>query len=212
MLHYLSGKDLENHPKLAASMFRDRAKQFQDRLNWGVTVDASGEERDEYDSLQPLYVIWQSANGNHGGSMRFLPTTGRTMAREKFGHLNGSEDICSPFIWECTRFCLAPSAGKHVAAALMLGGSELMRAFAVSHFLGIFDDRMVRVYKMLGASPDILGGLGEGRDRISLGLWAYSQEARSGLLRRSGVTEAELEEWFERSFGRARDIEYEIAI
>jgi N-acyl-L-homoserine lactone synthetase len=37
-----------------------------------------GQERDRYDDLNPLYVIWQEHDGRHAGSMRFLPTTGRT--------------------------------------------------------------------------------------------------------------------------------------
>ena len=212
MLRYLTGTELENHPKLARSMFLDRATQFKDRLGWDVQVNAQGEERDQYDRLNPLYVIWENPDGGHGGSMRFLPTTGRTMAREHFSHLNGDEDLASPFIWECTRFCLAPQAGKHVAPALMLGGGELMRAFAVTHFLGVFDERMVRIYRMLGSSPEILGSLGEGVDKISLGLWAFTDDARARLLRRSGVTEAQSEEWFANAYGRAPEARYQVAV
>ena len=40
-------------------MFRDRAEQFSQRLGWAVSVNASGHERDQYDELNPLYVIWQ---------------------------------------------------------------------------------------------------------------------------------------------------------
>ncbi len=82
MLRYLYADDLHRFPKLADTMFRDRAHQFRDRLNWDVTVGADGHERDAYDALNPLYVIWQGADGRHGGSMRFLPTTGRTMVED----------------------------------------------------------------------------------------------------------------------------------
>ena len=61
-------------------MFRDRATQFKTRLKWDVTVDAQGFEKDEYDALDPLYVIWENQAGRHAGSMRLLPSTGRTMA------------------------------------------------------------------------------------------------------------------------------------
>ena len=33
-------------------------------------------------TLNPLYVIWEIPDGSHGGSMRFLPTSGRTMVHE----------------------------------------------------------------------------------------------------------------------------------
>ncbi|RYG92765.1 autoinducer synthase [Loktanella sp. IMCC34160] len=202
MLRYIYGTDLGNYPRLAATMFRDRATQFQDRLGWDVSVDDQGFERDEYDALNPLYAIWEKADGTHGGSMRFLPTTGRTMARDHFGHLGGAE-IASPHVWECTRFCLSPEADGKVAAALMLGGGELMRAFAVDHFLGIFDARMVRIYRMIGASPEVLGSEGTGMGRISIGLWSYSPEARARVIRRAGLSSALSETWFARSFGHS---------
>lgn len=200
MLRYIYGDDLGAHAKLQEGMHRDRATQFRDRLKWEVSVDARGWELDQYDELNPLYVIWENADGSHGGSMRFLPTTGRTMVSEHFAHLTDAQ-VESPLIWECTRFCLAPDAPPRVAAALMLGGGELMRAFGLTHLLGVFDSRMVRIYKMIGASPEVLGGQGEGRDRISVGLWPYRPEDRVRVLRRSGLSSQISEHWFDRSFG-----------
>ena len=75
MLRFLHADALASEPRLARSMFRDRAEQFRTRLGWPVTVDAAGEERDAYDALHPLYVLWQREDGTHGGSARFLPTT-----------------------------------------------------------------------------------------------------------------------------------------
>ena len=74
MLRYIYGNDLHQFPLLRDTMFRDRADQFKTRLGWAVNVNAAGEERDEYDAMNPLYVIWQNPDGTHGGSMRFLPT------------------------------------------------------------------------------------------------------------------------------------------
>lgn len=100
MIRYLYGDQLAKHPLLARAMFEDRADQFKTRLGWEVTVNADGQERDEYDDLNPLYVIWETATGVHGGSMRFLPTTGRTMVNDHFLDLTDGVPIQSPFIWE----------------------------------------------------------------------------------------------------------------
>lgn len=54
MLRYVYGNDLNQFPKLRGGMFRDRAEQFARRLNWDVSVDGAGEERDEYDAMNPL--------------------------------------------------------------------------------------------------------------------------------------------------------------
>ncbi len=202
MLRYVYANDLGQFSKLQDTMHRDRATQFKDRLKWDVTVDARGWEQDEYDGLNPLYVIWEERDGTHGGSMRFLPTSGRTMVNDHFAHLSDTQ-VCSPFIWECTRFCLAPGASSRVAGALMLAGGELMRAFELTHLLGVFDARMIRIYNMIGAAPDVLGSEGAGRDRISVGLWAYRNEDRIKVLRRAGLSSEISEAWFNRSFGHS---------
>ncbi|MDX8347025.1 acyl-homoserine-lactone synthase [Cognatiyoonia sp. IB215446] len=201
MLRYIYGNDLTNYPVLQDSMHRDRAAQFADRLKWAVHVDENGWERDEYDALNPLYVIWENPDGTHGGSMRFLPTTEQTMVNDHFSALLNGVDICSPFIWECTRFVLGQGANSRVAAAMMLAGGELMRAFSLTHLLGVFDPRMVRIYSMIGASPEVLGSSGEGRDKISVGLWPYRPEDRIRVLKRAGLSSEISEHWFSRSFG-----------
>ena len=200
MLRYVYASDLHDHPKLARTMFCDRADQFKTRLGWDVQVDADGFERDEYDDLNPLYVIWEEPDGSHGGSMRFLPTTGRTMVNEHFGDLI-SGPIKSPMIWECTRFCLTRGAGGHVAAALMLGGGEIMQNFGVEHFVGVFDARMVRIYRMIGSSPEVLGSAGTGRDQISVGLWHFDDQDASAVAERAGVPLERSRQWFDHAFG-----------
>ncbi|MCF2906585.1 autoinducer synthase [Octadecabacter sp. CECT 8868] len=202
MLRYLYGSQLKLHPVLADSMFRHRAAQFHDRLGWDVTVDRNGHERDSYDDHDPLYVIWQIPNGRHGGSMRFLPTTGPTMVNDHFSDLMGGGKICSKYIWESTRFCLAPDANARVAAALMLGGGELMRGFGVRQFVGVFDARMVRIYRRTGSSPTVLGSSGQGRDKISVGLWDYHPTDRLNVLARAGLSSTVSEHWYARAFGQ----------
>ena len=199
MLHYVYGHDLLAHTRLADSMFRDRGAQFADRLGWAVAVDVNGHERDSYDALDPLYVIWELADGTHGGSMRFLPTTGATMINDHFSHLCGGVRIESPLIWECTRFCISPRADRRAAAGLVLGAGELMLTFSIEHFCGVFDPRMERIYKLYGIAPDVIGASGAGPDRIAVGLWEMRQTAYDDMLRRLAITRATSRGWFERS-------------
>jgi N-acyl-L-homoserine lactone synthetase len=201
MLRYIYADQLDAYPKLAATMFRDRADQFKTRLGWDVDVDAQGYERDEYDDLNPLYVIWEDAQGAHAGSMRFLPTVGKVMVNDHFPHLLGGGPINSPEIWECTRFCLSKGANPKVAAALMLAGGEIMEGFGVRHFVGVFDARMVRIYRMIGSSPDVLGSAGEGRDKISVGLWHFAVDAKEKVARKAGLSPEISKLWFDRAFG-----------
>ncbi|KNG94363.1 acyl-homoserine-lactone synthase [Pseudaestuariivita atlantica] len=201
MIRYLYGVELDRHPKLAHSMFRDRAWQFKERLDWAVSVTPEGEERDEYDFLNPLYVIWENRDGTHGGSMRLLPTVGQTMVNDHFGHLTGGGPIQSPLIWECTRFCLSPTSTARTAAALMLAGGEVMQGFGVEHYVGVFDARMVRIYRRIGSSPEILGTDGTGRDAISVGLWDFTPAARTRVAMAAGLSTRLSRHWFTRAFG-----------
>ncbi len=203
MLRYIYARDLPDHPRLSDSMFTDRATQFRDRLGWDVAVTAQGHERDSYDAQDPLYVIWVKPDGRHGGSMRFLPTTGPTMVNDYFSHVMQEQTIRSPHIWECTRFCLCPKSDPRIAALLMLAGGEIMRGFGLSHLVGVFDARMVRVYRMIGSSPVILGSQGAGRAAISVGLWRYGAGDRARVLQRAGVSSQLSEHWFARAFGVA---------
>ena len=211
MLRYIYADSLHRHPLLAETMFKDRADQFKARLGWDVTVTPDGHENDEYDTLNPLYVIWQGQDGRHQGSMRFLPTTGRTMVNDHFTHIIGGGSVVSPLIWECTRFCLSRNAESRVAAGLMLAGGEIMQGFGVAHFAGVFDARMVRIYRLIGASPEVLGSTGEGRDKISVGLWEFTPEAQAKVSAKAGVPLAQSRQWFDLAFGADKPVALEKA-
>ena len=206
MLYYLYADELYTKPVLKNGMFKDRAVQFADRLGWDVSVDAFGEERDEYDDMNPLYVIWELPDGTHGGSMRALPTTGACMTNDHFKDISGGA-ITSPLIWESTRFCLSPNADEQagrVSAAIMLAGCEIGLTFGLKHAVGVFDARMVRIYRTLGWSPDVLGSTGTGRNRISVGLWDFSEDIRLRLCAKAEVAPELSDLWIERTFGMPR--------
>lgn len=201
MLRYLHADALLRHPRLARSMFRDRARQFRDRLGWAVRVDEAGEERDAYDALNPLYIIWENAGGRHGGSMRFLPTTGRTMVNDHFLHLTDGVRIAHAGIWECSRFCLSDGAAPQVSSALILGALEFGLAFRLSHAVGVFDARMLRIYRRLGWPPTVLGTAGHGREAVSVGLWDFDAALKPGLLARAEIAAAQSEAWLRDCLG-----------
>ncbi|MCG6884494.1 MAG: autoinducer synthase [Silicimonas sp.] len=201
MLRYLYADQIARHPRLNDTMFRDRAAQFSARLGWEVSVDDNGNERDGYDDLNPLYILWERPDGTHGGSLRLLPTTGDTMLNDHFSHLTDGVKIQSPLIWECTRFCLAPGAGAHVSAALMLGVLEAGLNAHLTYIAGVFDARMIRVYRRVGWGPTVLGTDGTGRDAISAGLWPCEESYRARLLSKAGISSEVSNLWYDRSFG-----------
>jgi acyl homoserine lactone synthase len=200
MIRFLYADQLPQYPVLADSMFKDRAVQFKHRLDWEVTVDENGWEMDQYDVLNPLYIIAEGPEGRHAGSVRIMPTTGRIMTNEHFLHLTGGVRIASPLIWECTRFCLAPEAPIGVAAALLAAGTEMGIRFGIEQAVGVIYARTVPIYRRIGCCPDIVGTDGAGRDAISVGLWPMSVEARAEISAKSGIPLSVMARWFDASF------------
>jgi len=200
MIRYLYADQLSKVTVLADSMFKDRAAQFKHRLDWEVTIDENGWEVDQYDVLNPLYAIWQNPDGSHGGSLRILPTVGRTMTAEHFLHLTDGVRIASPLIWECTRFCLSPRASVDVAPALMAAGIELGLRFGLEQAVGVVYAHTLPLYRRFGWMPDLVGASGEGRERICVGLWPMSEEARAEIARKSGIPVSVMRRWFDASF------------
>lgn len=203
MIIYVYADALSGLPALRETMFRDRAHQFKTRLKWDVSVDENGFETDLYDSLNPLYVIAKLPNGRHGGSMRILPTTAEVMVNDHFGHLTGGVKISSPLIWECTRFCISPEAGDlagKIAGALMLSGAELGLRAGLTHSVGVFDARMIRIYRRIGWEPELLGTEGAGPNAISVGLWPIDEAARDAICARTGFSPQDAADWYDGSF------------
>ena len=184
--------DLYRRPVLAASMFKDRAAQFHDRLRWdAVKLDDMGMEFDQYDELNPVYVIIEGEGGDHCASARLLPTTGRTMLRDHFSDLTGGVDISSPLIWEVTRLCISPrlaqsgASSRRVPAALFWAGCDLALRSGVEFFVAVYFRHMQRVWKAAGFEPEVLGSRETADGEICVGLWEITPEFRDMLARRA---------------------------
>lgn len=193
MINYLTGTDLWLHPDLARTMFSDRAKQFSERLGWSVNVDQRGYERDQYDPLNPIYVIISEDDGRHAGSMRLLPTNGRTMINDHFAAVLKDGPIIDPATWECTRFCLSPSASPRTAAKLFAGAGRLMQEFEVTRLVAVFDRIMLRKYRVSGVAPVVLGEGDVAGAEVMAGQWQFSFEQLTDLMRRASLDPVECE-------------------
>ena len=185
MIRILKGSELHRFPALRDAMFRDRAAQFVERHGWEIPVDADGREIDQYDPLDPIYLIVCEGD-RHLGSMRFLPSTGRTMVMEHFAHL-APEDFAQGDLVECTRFCIAPGAPKETSSDILIATYQLALDQGWRGGYGIFDRRMVRIYGRIGGEPQVLAADGDGRDAICLGIWQFDQDGIDRMLEKRGI-------------------------
>lgn len=194
MIKVVNAADLYRRPLLAASMFKDRAAQFKYRLGWdAVKLDDLGLEFDDYDTLNPIYVMVEDENGEHCGSGRMMPTTGRTMIAEHFSDLTGGVPISSPLIWEITRLCVSPRLDKadpfarRVPAALLYAGCDLALRSGVAFCVAVFFKPMLRVFRSAGFEPEVIGSRPSPEGEIMAGLWEITRESTDRLAERAGV-------------------------
>lgn len=196
MLHFLTGNQLAKLPSLESSMFLDRTEQFQQRRKKDVQVTAESYERDEYDHARTLYILGSDENGRHTGSMRFLPLNGKTMLNDHFHQLSKASNFQKDHVWECTRFCLRDGTDRRTAILLLAAGGKLMSEFGVSSYVGVFDKLMERRYRMLNAAPEVLARQSHLNDEISLGIWFYSPDRYTSLLKKCRMSAQEMDLYF----------------
>lgn len=192
MFTLVYGDDLFDFPTLANQMFQDRRTQFHDIYNWDLRIDGRGREIDEYDLMNPLYVILRDADGNHLGSSRVMPTTGPTMISDHFADLTDGVEIRSPTVWESTRFFIADRGRDSVrnAAALMWAGARLALRSGVEFYVGVTAARMTRVFAACGWPVEVIGERVDERDgHIVACLWEVTEERCAEMRRRGRIDE-----------------------
>lgn len=204
MIRLIQGKDWTRHAYELDAMFRSRAHVFSDRLKWDVAV-TDGREIDEFDDLNPLYLVCvDDVTGSTRGSLRLLPTTAPHMLDRCFAKAFGEEiAIKSSTIWECTRFCLHPEAGPSQVTStgamrdtleLMLGICEVGQLAGLTFIQGVYDKSMLRIYKKTRWSPvTIAKSTTLGRLPVYVGLWEISEAAIEKMRKTGWITDSVLE-------------------
>lgn len=139
-------------------MLGDRRKEFIEKRQWGLTVDATGCERDCYDGPSATYVCVADENGRHKGSARLLPMNGSNMAADVFPSLFNQECFGEAQTWEVSRFLGSPGSGTSVFRQIMLAGLEFAARNQITSYLGVTTPLMMRVHARLGWAPEKLRG------------------------------------------------------
>lgn len=110
------------------SMFSDvasyRYKVFIETLGWELETK-NGEELDQFDRPDTVYVVSQDDDGKVNGCARLLPTNRPYLLGDIFPQLlNGLPVPCSPDVWELSRFA-AVDFNNRTSSALSQFSSEI---------------------------------------------------------------------------------------
>ncbi|APO68857.1 autoinducer synthesis protein [Rhizobium gallicum] len=151
--------------ELIDSMHRLRTRVFRDRLNWDVKV-RNGLEADEYDQLDPTYILAVSSAGQVAGCARLLPAMGPTMLANAFPQLLSSRRLeAHASMVESSRFCVDTSLAQnhtggflHRTTLMMFAGIiEWSIASGFHEIVTATDLRFERILKRAGWPMQRLG-------------------------------------------------------
>lgn len=162
MIHVITSELYHLYRRELRAMHRLRHQVFKERLDWQVS-SADGEERDEYDRLDPVYLVSQDDSGKVVGTLRLLPTTGPNMLRDTFAALLYDRPApCDPRVWESSRFSIDHGEGSRrnclatlsrVTSELFCGAVETAMANGIEAIVTVHDARFQRVMTRVGCRP-----------------------------------------------------------
>ena len=162
MIIVVDGINKSKFTTILDDMYKLRARVFQERMGWDVRV-TNGRETDEFDELNPAYVISLDDDYQVVGCARLLQTTGPHMLSDVFFDiLDGEPPLRSATIWESTRFCVdrdrlanspTHNSVSHATAELMIGIMEYARDSGIADIITVIDPLMDRVMKRSENAP-----------------------------------------------------------
>ncbi|MBO0134240.1 acyl-homoserine-lactone synthase TraI [Agrobacterium burrii] len=136
-----------DHANHLSQMHRLRAAVFGERLGWDVSITNAG-ERDEYDDLDPTYILAVTDSQKIVGCARLLPALGPTMLEQTFPQLLPSGSLAaSASVVESSRFC--------VDTTLAAGRGGQLHLATLTMFAGIIEWSMENGYDEIVTATDL---------------------------------------------------------
>ena len=192
MIIVIDALNRDRFEALLDEMFRLRARVFGDRLGWEIAL-ANGREIDEFDALDPVYLVGLDDEGHVVSSARLLQTTGPHMLADVFSSiLDGEAPLRSSRLWESTRFCvdtqrLRKGGLKGISRAtseLLIGGNDYAVSAGISDIVTVIDPAMDRVLKRSASAPyDYLGSPKNMGKAVALAALVACSEERGRAMR-----------------------------
>lgn len=142
-------------PQDIDAMHALRFEVFRERLKWEVPC-TDGREVDDFDALDPTYMLVKDDEGHVAGCWRMLPTTGRYMMKDTFPQtLAGQEAPQQDTVWELSRFALGRHQGASsrfcdTALLMMERAVEYAMQHGVTAFVSVTTVAIERLMKGMG--------------------------------------------------------------
>ncbi|MUZ75876.1 GNAT family N-acetyltransferase [Agrobacterium vitis] len=137
-----------DHSNHLRQMHGLRAAVFGERLEWDVSIIDKG-ERDEYDDLDPTYILAVTGDERVVGCARLLLALGPSMVEQTYPQLLACGSLgASAGMVESSRFCV------DTTLAAERGGGQLHLA-TLTMFAGIIEWSMANGYDEIVTATDL---------------------------------------------------------
>ena len=179
--------------------YKLRHEVFNKRLGWDV--QSHGDKELDYFDMLPgtVYVLHVNELDQVNACARLLPTTGPNMLKDIFPILmDNKEPICSPRVWESTRFAVDLSNTPKneigsVTANMLDGICEVGLAYNLDYIITVTDMAVARILKRCGMNATALGSVHQiGSVKAVAGKFEPSEENLKLLRSQSNITSSRI--------------------
>jgi acyl-homoserine lactone synthase len=149
MIHLINAANRHLYRDVLGEMHRARTDHFVEGRGWRNLSVEAGEELDEYDNDQALYLVGFDELGGIAVSARLLPADHGCLLSDHFAHLVAEGPACGPGVFELSRYFASPalrgrqhfplkaSMNLAVVEAVVERGARRLVGFTDLHVLGI---------------------------------------------------------------------------
>lgn len=162
MIHVVTILNAASYRDELAQFFRLRRDIFVEELGWDLaTID--GQERDEYDDDQAVYLLNISTSGTVVAGQRVRSTLTNSMLADKFPGAVAIKDrpIADERTWEVTRGFVIPalrgSAHRQSRAAFRIGSLEVANELGIDRLVGIAEVQTLPWFFNMGYHVRLIG-------------------------------------------------------
>lgn len=143
MIHLINEANRHLYRDVLAEVFRARTRFFVDERGWSSLSVTSGEELDEYDTPEALYLVGFGPGGEISVGARLIPADSGCLLADHFAHLVYEGPATGPGVYELSRYFTPPSvrgrASFPIKAAMNVAILEAMVERRAQRLVGFTD-------------------------------------------------------------------------
>jgi acyl-homoserine lactone synthase len=154
MIHLINAANRHLYGDVLAQMHRARTDHFVEERGWRNLCVEAGQELDEYDNDQALYLVGFDEFGAIAVSARLLPADHGCVLSDHFPHLVVEGRACGPGVFELSRYFASPAlrGRRHfpVKASMNLAVVEAMVERRARRLVGFTDLHILGIMRYSG--------------------------------------------------------------